>query len=462
MAENRPAEEAANGRCDARMPDALTSSENGQVQESPNGARYTLAGINPGTAFNFSVRTAERSRIFAGNISSTIQGIRPLIQQAAPNISLTSLLAIHGLHRNQVHPVALPSDSYVINLEEPAANDASSHDEPAHSNHHHHHHHHVASTNFSSNAHETASEVVENHDNNAADNAASGNVQIGPEARAMLKELQQYVPFVTILLAKGLYDHRAGILTFVVMLVTFIHANNDLKREIAKQHNRSWSLLMLILCYITACIVFVVYTFNLYTLAPYAEPLTIWDLLCYVTVMDFFLKLITIICKVLLTCLPVRLLAFQNRGKYYLMVEAMSQLYRCVAPVQPWLYYLLERYQGPEKIVGIFFSIMYTMSKGSDLLSRLKLFRTAAWKLFQNVSLGVSPSKEQLIAAGGICAICHEEYTTPVRLHCKHIFCETCVSTWLDRERSCPLCRASITDDPIYRDGHTTHFIQLY
>lgn len=67
------------------------------------------------------------------------------------------------------------------------------------------------------------------------------------------------------------------------------------------------------------------------------------------------------------------------------MVEAMSQLYRCVAPVQPWLYYLLETYQGPEKVVGIFFSIMYTMSKGSDLLSRLRLFRTAAWKLFQNV-----------------------------------------------------------------------------
>ncbi|KAL0131959.1 hypothetical protein PUN28_000020 [Cardiocondyla obscurior] len=443
------------------MTHILTSNEN--QQELSSSTRYTLASINPGTAFNFGIRTAERSRLFAGNISSTIEGIRPLIQQAAPNISFSSLLAIHGL-RNQIHSVALPSDSYVINLEEPAANGTSSHDEPVRHHHHHHHHHHVTSmpNNFSTNAHEVANEVENHNNNNASENAANGNVQINPEARAMLKQLQQYIPFVIILLAKCLYDHRAGILTFIVLLVTFIHANNDLKREIAKQHNRSWSLLMLILCYITACIVFVVYTFNLYTLAPYAEPLTIWDLLCYVTIMDFFLKLITIVCKVLLTCLPVRLLAFQNRGKFYLMMEAMSQLYRCVAPVQPWLYYLLETYQGPEKIVGIFFSVIYTMSKGSDLLSRLKLFRTAAWKLFQNVSLGVAPSKEQLIASGGICAICHEEYTTPVKLHCKHIFCETCVSTWLDRERSCPLCRASITDDPIYRDGHTTHFIQLY
>lgn len=83
MAENRPVEETANGHCDSRMPHTSISNENRQVQETPSGTRYTLANINPGTAFNFGVRTAERSRIFAGNISSTIQGIRPLIQQAA-------------------------------------------------------------------------------------------------------------------------------------------------------------------------------------------------------------------------------------------------------------------------------------------------------------------------------------------------------------------------------------------
>lgn len=224
-------------------------------------------------------------------------------------------MAIHGL-RNQAHSVALPSDSYVITLEEPIINSTSSHDGPVRS----HHHHHVASI-MPNDMHEAANEVAENHNNNASENTNSGNVQISPETRAMLKQLQQYVPFVSILLTKGLYDHRAGILTFVVLLVTFIHANNDLKREIAKQHNRSWSLLMLILCYITACIVFVVYTFNFYTLTPYAEPVTIWELLCYVTVMDFFLKLITIICKVLLTCLPVRLLAFQNRVNIYFSLK---------------------------------------------------------------------------------------------------------------------------------------------
>jgi len=221
-------------------------------------------------------------------------------------------LAIHGL-RNHVHPTA-PSDSYIINLEESPTSVMSSHAESMYN----HHHIMMTSNDHSNNMHEATNQIVNSQNNNSNNNAsqdatANNNVQISLEGRALLKQLQQYIPFVTILLAKSLYDLRAGILMFIVLLITFIHANNDLKREIAKQQNRSWSLLMLILGYITACIVFVGYTFDLHTLAPYAEPLTIWDLLCYVAVMDFFLKLITIVCKILLTCLPVRLLAFQNR-----------------------------------------------------------------------------------------------------------------------------------------------------
>ncbi|XP_020293074.1 RING finger and transmembrane domain-containing protein 2 [Pseudomyrmex gracilis] len=465
MAENRPIGQA-HIACDVTIPQVPNLEENGQIQESSNNVRYTLPNINQ------IVRTAEHSRLFTSNISSTI---RPLIQQAP--ISFTSLLTIPGLRR-QADWVASPNDNYIINLEHSRNNTSSSEDlMHNHHRHHHHHHHHsqrTASNDFSNNMSEAMNQVVQsqnnnndnintsestvNNNNNNDNNNVPFHLQNGP----VLRELQRYIPFVIILLAKGLYDHRAAIFMYIVLLNTFIHANSNLKREIAKNHNRSWFLLMLILCYITACIMFVSYMLDLHTLIPYAEPLTIWDLLCFVTVMDYFLKLITVFCKVLLTCLPVRLLAFQNRGKYYLMLEATSQVCRCIAPIQPWLYYLFETYQGSEKIIGIIFSAIYTMSKGNDILSRFKLFRTALWKFFKNMKLGVSPTKEQLIASGGICAICHEEYSVPVRLHCKHIFCEMCVSTWLDRERSCPLCRASITDDPIYQDGHTTHFIQLY
>lgn len=75
---------------------------------------------------------------------------------------------------------------------------------------------------------------------------------------------------------------------------------------------------------------------------------------------------------------------FLFQGKCYLMVEATSQLYRCIAPIQPWLYYLFEAYQGPEKILGVCFAALYGVSKRNDLLSRIKLFYMAVWNLFQN------------------------------------------------------------------------------
>lgn len=69
----------------------------------------------------------------------------------------------------------------------------------------------------------------------------------------------------------------------------------------------------------------------------------------------------------------------------YLFIEALSQMYRSIVTIQPWLYYLLESYQGPEKIVAVFLSAFYMISKGSYLMSNLKLLKGAFFKLLQNV-----------------------------------------------------------------------------
>ncbi|XP_031835239.1 ring finger protein, transmembrane 2 isoform X2 [Nomia melanderi] len=430
--------------------------------------------------FNFSARTMEHSRIFANNISSTIEDIRPFIEHPS-GITLSSLLNIQRV-QNPSSTIHSSTDNFIINVEDPPTSGTHLHDSSDHSNHHYHQT--SATDNFLNNIREAANEAVGenrnnntniaiNYNNNNSNNNNNNNnnnieenstetIQISPETRALYKGFQKYIFFISLLFVKGLYDHKASVLNFVVLLVTFNHANNVVKREIAKQHNKSWTSLLVITCYIIACIVFIHFEYDTHIFFSYTQPLTIWELLWSILITDFILKLITIICKVFLTCLPSRFLAFRKKGKYYLMLEATSQLYRCVVPVQPWLYYFFEAYQGPEKIIGVFISVLYIVSKGTDLLSCLKLFQTAACKLFQNMNLGVSPSKEQLIASGGVCAICHEEYSMPVKLHCNHIFCEMCVLTWLNRERSCPLCRAIITDDPIYRDGHTTYSIQLY
>ncbi|XP_003706228.2 ring finger protein, transmembrane 2 isoform X2 [Megachile rotundata] len=475
MADNVRLEEVVNVIPTSTMPHMsnINGQSSGLLMTHPvTPVRSTSVDIG----FNFGARTMEQSRLFANNISTTIEEIRPFIEQQ-PSASLTSLLNIQRI-QNPTHTVPIASsDNYVINVENHPEDSTNSREVSTYDSHHHQHQT-TTTDNFLNNIREAANEVVgenqsnnsnnivnhnnnNNNNNNVEENNPEG-LQMNPETRALIGVFQKYIPFVSILLTKGLYDNRAGILNFIVLLVTFNHANNVVKREIAKQHNKSWVSLLVITCYIVACIVFINFEYETHLFSPYTQPLTIWELLWSVLVTDFILKLLTVVCKVVLTCIPLKLLALRQRGKCYLMVEATSQLYRCIAPIQPWLYYLFEAYQGPEKILGVCFAALYGLSKRNDLLSRIKLFYIAIWNLFQNANLGVSPSKEQIAASGGICAICHEEYSVPIKLYCKHIFCEACVLTWLDRERSCPLCRAEITDDPIYRDGHTTHFIQLY
>ncbi|KAK2580102.1 hypothetical protein KPH14_012380 [Odynerus spinipes] len=421
----------------------------------------TPSGLTTNTRmFNFGARAAEHSRILANNLSFSFEEIRPLIEHAhtSPRISLSSLLNLQRI-QSQARTVSPATDSYIINLDDELTSDANIRNQSAHD---HHNHQTTTTDNFLNNIREAANEVAaETHNNNNnADEITQNALQRSPETRELLRVLQRYVPYILILLTKSIYDNRAGILNFIVLLTTFVYANNDLKHEIAKQHNRSWTSLLSILFFIVGCFLFVNVLFEIHVFI--AQPLTFSELLCSVVVTDFVLKLITIIFKVILTCLPVRLLAFHKRGKYYVMVEVTSQLCRCIAPIQPWVYYLSETYQGPERVVGIALSAAYTISKGNDLLSCITLFFKTLLKLVHNMSLGVSPSTEQLLDSGGICAICHEEYNMPVKLDCQHIFCEVCVWTWLTRGKSCPLCRAPITDDAVYHDGHTTLFIQLY
>ena len=72
------------------------------------------------------------------------------------------------------------------------------------------------------------------------------------------------------------------------------------------------------------------------------------------------------------------------QGKYYLMLEATSQLYRCGAPLMPWLQYLYFIYEGPDKVLGIILFVMYVTYKASDNISYIKQFFEAGRKLFQN------------------------------------------------------------------------------
>ena len=203
-------------------------------------------------------------------------------------------------------------DTYVIDLDAPLESDAvGTYQDSSNDNNHHHYHHTTATDNYLNNIREA--ENAENQNNNATQDNFPGIRSMSPEARKMFKILQKYVLFFLILLAKCVYDYRAGIIHFVVLLVATIQADGDLKREIAKQQNRSSMALLGILLYIIGCLVVVDFVFGQPMFLPYATPSSTWELLWSVAITDFMLKLITIVLKVILTCFPAKIIALQSR-----------------------------------------------------------------------------------------------------------------------------------------------------
>ncbi|XP_017783586.1 PREDICTED: RING finger and transmembrane domain-containing protein 2 [Nicrophorus vespilloides] len=400
-------------------------------------SRSTSLTTNSLARANFQRRTFEGARQLRDNLQNVMREIQPLVETAAA-VNITSFL-----NRPQSEPNMqnAANNSIMINVDVPDI------PEPA-----------------PVNANNQAEEPPENNVNNEVEDEEN-NI----EGQQAISILQKYVPYLLILLAKCLYDHHEGILNGIILYIMFTYANSTVVKEATKRGFRNITKLLWTLLYIILGIVsFHVLIdkerlyLNLVFVNSYKSPLKVWDLLWFVGITDFILKLITVAVKVILTLMPEVVVAFQKRGKVYLLIEAISQMYRSLATIQPWLFYLLDSYQGTEKIVGAFLTAAYMVSKGTDLLFKSKLLKTALYKLLQNVTVGCSPSKEQIQTAGEHCPICHDEYDSPVLLQCRHIFCENCVTTWFDREQTCPLCRCKIVDDPSWRDGSTSYFIQLF
>eukprot|EP00092_Neocalanus_flemingeri_P069039 GFUD01084508.1.p1 GENE.GFUD01084508.1~~GFUD01084508.1.p1 ORF type:complete len:474 (-),score=124.98 GFUD01084508.1:140-1561(-) len=301
------------------------------------------------------------------------------------------------------------------------------------------------------------------------ENGWSAILNSNPELRAVVSACEKYIPFLLIILVKSVFEHGTGIVVCCGLVLTFLHANSVLKQQVARQSRRNLGALIAISVNLIACILFIYFVFlddNLCLSAFFVPPekvATFYDLLWIVGVNDFILKFIAVLAKILVTVLPAKIMPYQKRGKYYLFFEVTSQLHRQLAPLQPWLMYLLHsKGEGagsiPNKVLGVFLTAAYMVVKGKIFMKAIKLWRAAFYKLLQSTRYGKTPNQDQMKASGGFCPICQE----PTMLHCKHIFCEECVATWFDRDTTCPMCRAKVSEDPSWRDGATSQFIQLF
>ncbi|KAK7087365.1 E3 ubiquitin-protein ligase RNFT1-like [Littorina saxatilis] len=300
----------------------------------------------------------------------------------------------------------------------------------------------------------------------------------GPQVdmRGLVKLLQTSGVFFVLLLLRFLYDHRLGLVVMVAMGGTFYYVNMKLVQCIHQTAVREggsgrWLSVgypLWLVFFLSVNIFLLYYSFRdqaLWNTLQYKMPIVaevdVWTLLWIVLVTDFTVKFATVALKCCIFLIPPACLPHRRRGKYYMFVERLSQLYRLTIPILPWVHYLHD-----DQEIGRWFAIatviIYIIFKITSIFSAVKEVLKAGKKLTMQMSFGSKPGAEDLRQRGAVCPICQDNYKEPILLACKHIFCENCVSLWFDREKTCPMCRAQITDDPQWQDGSTTPSLQWF
>lgn len=308
----------------------------------------------------------------------------------------------------------------------------------------------------------------------------NGILEQNPEVYSVLQSFLRYLPFAILILIKEIYEHTTDIFVISGLFATFIHANNTVKHQVSRQGKRELGPLAVIALNIITCMLFVYFLrgnnelkHSLFLFPPSMSiPISLTSLMWTIVVMDYILKLGIVLIKAIITAGSPRLFQLSSRGKYFVFIEISSQIYRAIATVPLWIQYLLNNHSihSDESstmvvfrtLVGVFLCALYLFCKIYSGVAILQKWGTAFTKLFQSCNYGIKPTDEQLKICGPICPICHEEYRKPSFLQCKHIFCEECLAMWLDRERTCPMCRSTVAEDPEWKDGSTAYFVQLF
>ncbi|CAH3120095.1 unnamed protein product [Porites lobata] len=289
------------------------------------------------------------------------------------------------------------------------------------------------------------------------------------EFQGTINWIEKSLPFVLLLLSRIMWDHRLGILVFIGLCGTFLHANSTVKRQVSLKDRRLNRVSLWTFVFLSGNVFFIYYVFynnHLENCLIFRKPLfnrmDVWTVFWCVGITDFVTRFITMALKSMVVIQHRRIIPFRKRGKFYLLIENFSQLYRMLVPIPLWFAFFTEYNYGGEYF-AIIATTIYLILKGRMIIGKLQEVYSACKVFGHDVQYGSPPSKEEIVEAGNSCPICQEDLKDPIKLRaCKHIFCEDCISLWFDRERTCPMCRAKVVADPKWRDGNTATYVILF
>jgi hypothetical protein len=144
------------------------------------------------------------------------------------------------------------------------------------------------------------------------------------------------------------------------------------------------------------------------------------------------------------------------------MIDLIFQHVLQVAPIPIWISYFASLDTVPRWLFGS----LYLATKIWRSYQRLR----QSLPFMKACLLGRSPfgkyATQEMIQAGNSesCSVCQDGFNRPVVLDCGHIYCESCIATWFEREATCPLCRASVSHagTPTHSDGSTSMAIEIF
>lgn len=389
-----------------------------------------------------------------------------ILTQAAPSSANTAPFTANRI-------VRVPPDTVIVVEEESVSNDPSNSSTR----------HRLTPNNLLTNDAERIGTIedamdAENTDGVPADeNAANANLQreLGRlRGLAQNRDLQRawafllnVLPFLVILIFKIFVDSFSSLLILLIASLSFHFANNAL---LGSLRERKYLCLLQSNMFVTFYfgMQFLLFGWNTILLPMrfvtlVSAPVSFSSTLHVVITTDLAVKIITVQIKGLIAAVPSYLLTSKRQRRIFQWIEYTSQMYRYVLPVPQWTRYISYSdstfavvYYG-DRILAVLYILYKTCL--FQIIARRWLESTRY--VFRLANVGTVPSRAEVDYVRQ-CTICFGDFDSPVKLSCGHIFCDECIATWLDKEHTCPMCRATVAqEDNTWKSGRTTYSPQI-
>ncbi|KAK0397455.1 hypothetical protein QR680_002135 [Steinernema hermaphroditum] len=264
-----------------------------------------------------------------------------------------------------------------------------------------------------------------------------------------------FIPFLLLVLLKNIVDSIYESIAFLIIVGGHVFMS-QLFSDSSGRGMKFWTLMGMCLFATYETLVhmdslhFLKESLLFVTVPKSEEEVRFTSILYIVIVSNYVVKTTFLVTKLAVSIAP--MFSEKRKRRLYQWLEYTSILYCNLLPFPQWLRYFNN----------VFFVMLYILLKFclSTKMIRSWLLNTRC--LFRLTTVGTIPSTEE-IAKDDHCSICCSTFSQPIKLSCNHLFCEDCVSTWLDKQDTCPICRQKVsTEDNQFKNGDSQLIPNLY